>query len=106
MARGAFEIHAHENLRNVLSRLQSWSLTGIDDAAPDDAFGKARAPRYRGDKLSDEFIVRHIGQERLIKPRCDRFSPTVDITSAAIVVAKQVIPKRQPVLSIVLLISQ
>jgi len=64
VAGSALEIHTHENLRDILCRLHLRRLAGIDDAAPDDAFGEPFRVRDRIDKFVDELVERHVGLKR------------------------------------------
>ncbi len=81
-------------------------LAGINDAAPDDAFGKTFRFRSRIDQFRNELIERHVGGERGVKPTGDLLASAIDVTSAAIIVAQHVVPIRHPVLRVIVLESE
>src|ERR1043165_8581 len=89
VAGGALEIHAHEDLGNVLGGLHLRCLGGIDDAAPDDAFGESFALGSGVDELGDEAVVRQVGEEGRVEPLGDLFAPAVNVAGASVIVAKE-----------------
>ena len=68
VARGALEVHAHEDLGDVLRRLHLGRLAGIDHAPPDDAVDEARRRRLGIDQLPHELIEGQVLRQRAVEP--------------------------------------
>jgi len=68
VATGALEIHAHEDLRNILRGLHGGQHAGVDGAAPEDAAGESFTGPGGIDQLADESVVRLILDEGGIEP--------------------------------------
>ena len=75
-------------------------LAGVDSAAPLDALDEALRVRGRADQLADELIVRLVVEQRLVQPGGDLLAAAVDVAGAAVVVAQQIVPEREPVLGV------
>ena len=106
VAGGALEVHAHENLRDILRGLDGRELAGVDHAAPDDALGKPFGLGLGMDELGDEAVVGLVRLERREEPLGDLLAATVDVARAAIIVPQKIIPKRQPVLGVTLVVAE
>src|SRR5262249_19673268 len=106
VAGGALHGDAEENLRGVLGGLHLDDLAGVDVAAPLDALDEALGLGRRADQLADEPVIGLVLAQRAVKPGRDRLAAAVDVAGAGVVVAQQVVPERQPVLGICLLIVQ
>src|SRR4029434_2588113 len=92
VAAGAFEIHAEEDLRDVLRGLHRREHRGVDDATPNDATGERLAGFIaRTYQFGNELIVRFVGYERLVKPARNLAAATIDEAGAFIVVAEVVV---------------
>ena len=96
VAGGALEVHAHENLRDVLRRLHRRFLAGVHHAAPDDALGEAPRVFRRVYQFVHKLVVRFVAVKRAVKPAGDLLAAAVDEAGAGVVVAQDVVPKRQP----------
>src|ERR1041384_261961 len=106
MTGGALEIDAHEDLRDALRRLHLGGLAGVDHAAPDDSFGKAFGSRRRRNEFPDEFIVRHVRQQRRIQPRGNLLASAIDVTSAFVIIAQKIVPESQPMLGVSVIVRE
>ena len=106
VARGALEIHAHENLRDVLGRLHLRFLAGVHHAPPDDALGEPLRVLRGIDQVVHEIVVRLVVEKRSVQPAGDLLATAVDVARPGVVVAQDIIPKRQPMLGVRLAISK
>ena len=106
VAGGALEVHAHEDLRDVLRGLDRRELAGVDHAAPDDALGEAFRLGLGMDELGDEAVVGLVRLERREKPLGDLLAAAVDVAGAAIIVPQKIVPERQPVLGVALVVGE
>ena len=106
VARGALEIHAHENLRDVLGRLHLRFLAGVHHAPPNDALGEPLRVLRRIDQLVHELFIGLVVEKRTVQPAGDLLSPAIDVAGAGVVVAQDVVPKSQPMLGVRFAISE
>ena len=106
MARCALQVHAHENLRDILRGLHLRHLAGIDRAAPDNPLGEALGFRFWIDEFRDEPVEGQVGGQRGIEPSGDLFAAAVDVACPAIIISQQIVPKRQPMLGITRVVRQ
>ena len=106
VARGALQIHAHEDLRDVLRGLHRRPHRGVHTPAPDDAARKALAGARRADEFRDEAVVGQVRRQRAVEPAADLLAPAVDEARAFVVVAQQVVPERQPMVRVVLPVGE
>ena len=106
VARGTLQIHAEKHLRDAVRRLHRRHHAGVDGAPPRNAVGKALGLGAGIDELRDEHVVGQIPRERRVEPVGDRFAPAIDVAGAFIVVSQEVIPKRQPVLGVALVVGE
>ena len=102
----ALQIHAHEDLRDILRGLHRRDLAGVDRAAPDDASGEPVGIRRGIDELGDEAVVREVGGEPRKEPGRDLFASAVDVAGAAIVIAQRVVPESEPMFGVTLVVGQ
>ncbi len=56
--------------------------------------------------MRDELIERHVGLERRVKPGGDLLATAVDIAGAFVVVAKEIVPKAEPINGVVAIICE
>ena len=106
VAARAFEVHAHEDLRNVLRGLHRRNLAGVHCAAPDDAFREPGGLRRWIDQLRDKLVVRLVLVERGVEPRGNLLAPTVDVARALVIISQQVVPERQPMLGVTAVVGE
>ena len=100
VAGGALKINPEEDLGDILGRLHLGDLACIDHTTPDDPLGKSFGFIGRIDQLGHELVVGHVVGQRGEEPITDLFPSTVNVASPAVVIAKGVVPKRQPMLGI------
>ena len=106
VARGTLQIHAEKHLRDAVRRLHRRHHAGVDGAPPRNAVGKALGLGAGIDELRDEHVVGQIPRERRVEPVGDRFAPAIDVAGAFIIVSQEVVPKRQPVLGVALVVGE
>ena len=58
------------------------------------------------DQLRHELVVRHVRRKRGEQPVGDLLAPAIDVAGAAIIIPQQVIPERQPVFGVMLIVGQ
>ena len=100
MARGAFEVSAHEHLRDVLCGLHLAALAGVDGAAPLDALHKAGRVALAADQFTHKLVVRQVGVQRAVQPGGDLRATVVDEAWAEVGIAQMVVPKTHPMIGI------
>ena len=100
VAAGAFQVDAEKGLADVLGELDRHCLAGVDRTSPDDAIDKAPGFIGRSNQFPDELVKRLVLDQRPVQPARDLSPATRDKAGAGVVVAKQVIPERQPVLAV------
>jgi len=106
VARGALEIHAEEDLRDALRGLHRRQHRGVHISPPDDAAAEALARGRGAHELGDETVVRLVIDERLIEPVRNLLAAAIDEARAFVVVAEQVVPKREPVLGVIAFVRE
>ena len=100
VARRALEVDAEKTLADGLRELNLRRRARAHVAAPFDARREALALRRVGDQLARELVVGLVLDERAIEPLGDLLSPAGDKAGAGIIVAEQVVPKREPMLGV------
>ena len=88
------------------SRLHRRKLAGIHRAAPDDAAAEPLARPGRIHQLGHKLIVRLVVRQSGVEPSRDLASASVDEARAAIIVAKKIVPERQPMVGIATFVGQ
>ena len=109
MAGIALQVNAEENLRGVLGGLNGGSLAGVHGAAPVDAQEEAIGVVLgaRVEQLPHHVVVMDVRFQRVEEPfgnalaACG-FGEIVD----AFVVAEQVVPERDPVFGVLLVVGK
>ena len=105
VTRGAFQIHAEEDLSAVLRRLHGRNLAGADHAAPGHADEEAfRAAFGRG--LSSARTMRRTGMFAPAHSAASGDGLAVAMVDDAFVIAKQIVPEADPVFGIAVAVSQ
>lgn len=101
VAGGALEVHAEEDLGDVLGGLHLRGLRGIDGAAPDDAFDEAARGAIAGvHELPDKLVVRPVVTQGGVEPLGDGFAAAIDVAGALEIISEQVVPEGEPVLGV------
>src|SRR5262249_7066924 len=100
MARGTLEIDSEKHLSDVLGELEFRHLAGVNHAAPLDSLDKPLGFSGRVNQLAHKLVVGLVVPQGEVEPGSYLFSAAVDVAGPLIIVAKEIVPKGQPVVGI------